>query len=244
MSQSEESVISIKEKGNDALKQGKYEEAVLHYTHAIKLDAKNYSIYSNRSYAFLKMQQYYYALDDAKETIKLNPQWPKGYFRRAEVEFATFHFSDALVSYQQALILKPDDCDIANAISRANKEWKKDLKADDQIPWLGAGIGIVLGVIIVIADFICTNKPTLTHPLLMASLTIAIAMMGYGAARAFRYYVKCQRNGLLEVPVFLDEKPEQEAADNETTEEASKPTERTTRYTKTQARYRYKKGKM
>lgn len=34
--------------------------------------------------------------------------------------------------------------------------------ADQQIPWLGAGIGIILGVIVVIADYLFTNKPTLT----------------------------------------------------------------------------------
>jgi hypothetical protein len=35
------------------------------------------------------------------------------------------------------------------------------VSADDQIPWLGAGVGIIMGVIIVIADNILTHKPTL-----------------------------------------------------------------------------------
>ena len=34
--------------------------------------------------------------------------------------------------------------------------------ADQQIPWLGAGVGIILGVIVVIADYVLTNKPTLS----------------------------------------------------------------------------------
>lgn len=34
--------------------------------------------------------------------------------------------------------------------------------ADQQIPWLGAGVGIILGVIVVIADYVFTNKPTFT----------------------------------------------------------------------------------
>lgn len=92
--------------------------------------------------------------------------------------------------------------------------------ADDQIPWLGAGIGIVLGVIIVIADFLYTSKPTvniffyllcgvsfklcvLQHPMLMAITTISIAIFGYGIARVCRYYVKCQRDGMLQAPVDL-----------------------------------------
>ena len=38
---------------------------------------------------------------------------------------------------------------------------KHDVSADDQIPWLGAGVGIIMGVIIVMADHILTYKPTL-----------------------------------------------------------------------------------
>lgn len=38
---------------------------------------------------------------------------------------------------------------------------------------------------------------------MMALTTMGVAMIGYGIARAFRYYVKCQRNSLLEPPVDL-----------------------------------------
>lgn len=67
----------LKELGNEAIKNQKYELAVLHYTHAIKLDPRNYTLHSNRSFAFLKMGQYYHSLQDAKETINLNPNWAK-----------------------------------------------------------------------------------------------------------------------------------------------------------------------
>lgn len=43
------------------------------------------------------------------------------------------------------------------------------------------------------------------HPILMAVMTIAIAMIGYGIARGCRYYVKCQRDALLEAPINLGE---------------------------------------
>lgn len=44
--------------------------------------------------------------------------------------------------------------------------------ADQQIPWLGAGVGIILGVIVVIADYVFTNKPTLT--VMIRALYLAI----------------------------------------------------------------------
>lgn len=70
-------LIELKELGNAAVKEEKYEEAIIHYTHGIKLDPTNFTLHSNRSYAFLKLKQYYHALEDAKETITLNPSWAK-----------------------------------------------------------------------------------------------------------------------------------------------------------------------
>lgn len=70
-------VQELKEKGNECVRNKKYAESVFHYTHAIKLDPLNYSLYSNRSLAFLKMQQFYFAMEDAKETIRLKPDWAK-----------------------------------------------------------------------------------------------------------------------------------------------------------------------
>lgn len=71
------SVEELKNKGNECVKDGKFIEAVLHYTQAIKMDSNNYVLYSNRSFAFLKLDQHYLALQDANETVRLQPQWAK-----------------------------------------------------------------------------------------------------------------------------------------------------------------------
>ena len=63
--------------GNLAVKQGNFIEAMVHYTKAVKIDPKNHLLYSNRSMAFLKASQFYHAHQDAKECIKLQPQWAK-----------------------------------------------------------------------------------------------------------------------------------------------------------------------
>ena len=74
------SVEDLKIKGNECVKEGKYIEAVLHYTQAIKMDPNNYLLYSNRSFAFLKLDQHYLSLQDANETVRLQPQWAKVIF--------------------------------------------------------------------------------------------------------------------------------------------------------------------
>lgn len=71
------SVEELKVKGNECVKDGKFIEAVLHYTQAIKMDPNNYLLYSNRSFAFLKLDQHYLSLQDANETVRLQPQWAK-----------------------------------------------------------------------------------------------------------------------------------------------------------------------
>ncbi|VEN50900.1 unnamed protein product [Callosobruchus maculatus] len=230
----EKSPEALKDLGNNAVKEQKFEEAILYYSYAVKLDPGNYTLYSNRSFAFLKVQQYYFALEDANETIKLNPTWPKGYFRKAEVEYATGHYMEACDSYKKALNLRPGDINIIEALNRTAKEMLKEQKADETVPWLGAGIGIIVGAIIVIADCVFTYKPT--HPMLMAFVTIVIAMVGYGLARLYRYWVKCQKNGLLDPPIDLFKENK--------TDNAEKEVKHTTRYTKSQARQRYKKGKL
>ncbi|CAH0553614.1 unnamed protein product [Brassicogethes aeneus] len=225
-----------KELGNTAVRANNFAEAVLHYTCAIKTDETNYTLYSNRSLAFLKVQQYYHALEDANATIRLNPIWPKGHFRKGEVEFACSHFMDAYESYKKALELKPDDVNVMEALNKAARSVAKERKADETIPWLGAGIGIILGVIIVIADCLFTFKPT--HPMLMAFITIIISMIGYCIARFYRYWIKTQRSSLLSPPIDLL------GEENENSEENPEHRTYSPRYSKSQARQRYRKGKL
>jgi cytochrome c-type biogenesis protein CcmH/NrfG len=63
--------------------------------------------------------------------IKLLITWfLQGYFRKAEVEFSTFHFSDALISYSLALKLQPNDPSILEAIAKTALERQKDRKGN------------------------------------------------------------------------------------------------------------------
>lgn len=48
-----------------------------HYTLGIKMDPQNYSLYSNRSLVFLRMQQYHLSMEDALMTIQIKPDWTK-----------------------------------------------------------------------------------------------------------------------------------------------------------------------
>ncbi|KAB7494043.1 Stress-induced-phosphoprotein 1 [Armadillidium nasatum] len=203
-------VLELKAKGNECVKTGNYAEAVLHYTHAIKLNENIPQLYSNRSHAFLKLQHFYYALQDAKEAIRLDPTWYKAYYRQGEVEFAAKHYTEALQSYQKASQIYPDPT-LLECVLRTSKEYQKQEK----------------------------------HPVIQVIITIALSLAGLIIGKGYKWYIISQRNSLLEPPVDLlgeTELKEEESTEKEPTNDIGEK-KSPHRYTKAQARQRFRKGK-
>ncbi|RQM27625.1 hypothetical protein B5M09_006786 [Aphanomyces astaci] len=96
----------FKEKGNDALKAFKFPLAVEMYTTAISL-IPTAIYYSNRAAAHIKMESYGLALEDASESIKIDPSYIKAYYRRASANLPLGHLKDALRDYRTVVKMKP-----------------------------------------------------------------------------------------------------------------------------------------
>ena len=64
-------------KGNKALQEGNFDQAVELYGEAIALDPSNHVYFSNRAAAFAKLNKYQESLTDANKTVELKPDWPK-----------------------------------------------------------------------------------------------------------------------------------------------------------------------
>lgn len=67
----------FKERGNEAYQAGDFKKAVECYTEGIDNDPTNAILYSNRSAAFLNLNQYTEARRDADMCIELSPEWSK-----------------------------------------------------------------------------------------------------------------------------------------------------------------------
>ncbi|XP_055626205.1 uncharacterized protein LOC129768520 isoform X2 [Toxorhynchites rutilus septentrionalis] len=201
------SADELKEEGNKCVKAGNFAEAILHYTHAIKLSPNDAILYSNRSLAFLKKQQYYYANEDADKAIALNPTWAKGYYRKAEVHMSVGQYDTALLSYGKALQLQPQDMGIIQSARKAANLSNQDIEKEKRTPVMGAGIGCIVGMFIVFADILLTETPTLKYTSLMVLVVLVVAGIGFGIAKLMRYYTKLQRKGLLDPPIDLLEVP-------------------------------------
>jgi tetratricopeptide (TPR) repeat protein len=66
-----------KQKGNECFDRQNFEEALYHYTEAIKLDPNNHIYYSNRSSCYYHLKNYECALKDAYKSFELCPSWSK-----------------------------------------------------------------------------------------------------------------------------------------------------------------------
>jgi tetratricopeptide (TPR) repeat protein len=62
----------LKEKGNAAFKEGRWDEALTLFSAAIELDPSNHVFFANRSAASINLKQYTRALHDARTSLK-NP---------------------------------------------------------------------------------------------------------------------------------------------------------------------------
>lgn len=112
----------LKEQGNAALSLGNFEAAIKYYTEAIALDPKNHVLYSNRSAAFAKDENFTAALEDANQTIVLNPTWSKGYSRKGSALAYLGRHDEAIQAYEKGLELEPGNEQLAAGLAETKKQ--------------------------------------------------------------------------------------------------------------------------
>ena len=98
-----------REQGNACMAAGDHVEAMKCYSQALTTTPKDASLFSNRSFAFLRLGLSARALSDAENAIRHRPEWPKAWFRKAEaLAHARLH-ELAMAAYRTGLSLDPLD---------------------------------------------------------------------------------------------------------------------------------------
>jgi len=111
-------VDTLKEVAIDDFKAEQYERAVKHLTVALSLDEKSHVLFSNRCTAYIALENYEKAMEDADECVRLQPSWAKGYLRRGSVYFRMGQLEQAEIVLKEGLDLDP-----------GNDALKKELEA-------------------------------------------------------------------------------------------------------------------
>ena len=112
---------SDKVKGNEALKEGKYQDAVEYYTVAIGKNPSNPVYVANRAMAHLKLGNYELAEDDCTAAIKRDNKYVKAYLRRATARSVGGNYLEALMDYEEALRLEPKNSDAKREVTRMKR---------------------------------------------------------------------------------------------------------------------------
>lgn len=115
-------VALLKEKGNAALQEGKFDEAIKYYTDAIALDSNNHVLYSNRSAAYAKAEKYQQALEDAEKTVSLKPDWGKGYSRKGSALAYLGRYDESIKTYEKGLQCDPNNAQLRSGLAEVRSQ--------------------------------------------------------------------------------------------------------------------------
>lgn len=131
----------FKQKGNECIREKKYDEAVQQYSEGLRIRPNDHLLYSNRSFAYFNLKQFYYAICDADKVIELKPDFVKGYFRKAEVLKEVYLFDEALINYGRALKLEPTNSIIISNFKMSANLCNREMMLEKNVPWVVSGIG-------------------------------------------------------------------------------------------------------
>lgn len=117
--------IELKQEGNNLLKVQKFLMAATKYTDAITLpgisDGDLSVLHSNRSLCYLKLGKYAQALEDAKLSKRLNPDYLKAYIRLGKAYESLEKYDKAIKNFDKALSLDMNNDEIRQMRSDARK---------------------------------------------------------------------------------------------------------------------------
>ena len=120
------SKVPFKEQGNAAFESNKYERAIQLYTRALaeSTNPQKYTIYSNRSAAYLKIGKCSAALKDAETCITLKDDFARGWLRKGQAHEVMFQWRDAVEAYRFGLKIDPTNTVLKQAHQNASANVK------------------------------------------------------------------------------------------------------------------------
>ncbi|CAG9791359.1 unnamed protein product [Diatraea saccharalis] len=122
MGVSQEEAENYKNKGNEAFKSGKYEEAISFYTKAISIaekDSRDLATYlKNRAAAFLKTNDHDRVIKDCDRALEIVPEDPKALFRRSQALESLGRFEEAYRDAKTIFTVDPTNKAVQPVLSR------------------------------------------------------------------------------------------------------------------------------
>ena len=124
----------LKEKANEYYVEYKYNESVDIYSQLLEWEPENYMVLSNRSAAYIKLEKWNEALNDAVMSTKLKPDLGKAWGRLGAALYGQDKLDEALVAYNKANELEPSNIyvEMIKEIKQNMINIKNNLFSNDQ----------------------------------------------------------------------------------------------------------------
>ena len=113
-----------KDKGNAFVKEKKYQEALDCYTEAIKLDANNHILYSNRSAMESNLEKFEDALKDAEKALEIKSDYVKGFLRKGTALKGLNKLDEAVNAFKEGLKIAPEDKQLKEGVEEIENVMK------------------------------------------------------------------------------------------------------------------------
>lgn len=182
-----------KQAGNACMAASDFVGAMKWYTRAIALEPKDAALYSNRSFAFLRLRLPSRALADAEEVVRRRPEWPKGHFRRAEALTQAGLHAEALLAYERGAQLDPSDDHLRAQCTEARvQETNARIRERKHVGIAAAGVVLLVTLLSVQSE---------TSVMMQAAGGLAGAIFGAFGGIAFVFLRRQQRRGSVLAPL-------------------------------------------
>jgi tetratricopeptide (TPR) repeat protein len=129
--QLERAAAICKELGNEAMKSGRHDEAVEHYTSCLAGFPADHEVLCNRALAYMtygedkggeRQDEYYQlALQDAALAVNLKPNWAKGYYRLGSALHKCKQWKEATAVFTKVVELEPDNVEASGKLIQARE---------------------------------------------------------------------------------------------------------------------------
>ena len=117
---------AAKQEGNDFFRQKQYTKAVAKFSESLQHKPTDPFVLGNRAAALLALGRAEDALADAKEAIRLDPNYVKGYYRCTSALLALGRNSSAVTAASTGLNLQPTNAQLQALLEQANEAKRRE----------------------------------------------------------------------------------------------------------------------
>ncbi|KAH7108435.1 phosphoprotein phosphatase [Auriculariales sp. MPI-PUGE-AT-0066] len=128
---------AFKDKANEAFKAANYPEAAKMYSFALEKNPLDPTLYCNRAFTRMRLEEQGYAILDCKKAIEIDPKYVKAYYRRGLCQLSIFKPHEAVKDFKKALALDPKNALAKTQLDATQKlirriEFEKAIDAGEQ----------------------------------------------------------------------------------------------------------------